>query len=269
MGRLAARRAAAPLRRDGAGSGRCTCSKRFVDLCGCCESFMCVGGSTDPRVRTYRHTYTRPSTPHHLLTPTNHPTPQTPNRQQLFGSVRDEWLAEDPDDWIEANPLYAGADFSLGCGNWDAYILTTKQTRFVETLLAARGAWRVSRVCVACVMCIVWGCTVDSEAGKTTTTPSPTIPAHTQLTPRTFKTPTTPQNPKQTQASPSPATRSSGSAPAPRRTCSPASPASRGSGPARTRRRSGSRCCILLKTGLRRSSAFVPTRGSRSVRCII
>lgn len=53
--------------------------------------------------------------------------------------MRDEWLADDPDGWIDANPLYAGGDFSLGCGNWDPYILTTKQTRFVETLLQARG----------------------------------------------------------------------------------------------------------------------------------
>ena len=69
----------------------------------------------------------------------NPPNTTPTQKKQLFGSVRDEWLADDPDGWIEANPLYAGADFSLGCGNWDPYILTTKQTRFVETLLQARG----------------------------------------------------------------------------------------------------------------------------------
>lgn len=69
--------------------------------------------------------------------------PPPPPNKQLFGSVRDEWLADDPDGWIEANPLYAGADFPLGCGNWDPYILTTKQTRFVETLLQARGAFEL------------------------------------------------------------------------------------------------------------------------------
>lgn len=33
----------------------------------------------------------------------------------------------------------------MGCGNLEAYVVTTKQTRFVEALLQARGAWTTAR----------------------------------------------------------------------------------------------------------------------------
>jgi len=68
--------------------------------------------------------------------------PLPPSLPQLFGSVRDDWLAEDPEGWIKANSFYAGTDLSLGCPKLESYVITTKQTRFVEALLGAQGRER-------------------------------------------------------------------------------------------------------------------------------
>jgi len=53
--------------------------------------------------------------------------------------VRDDWLAEDREGWLKAHSFYAGTDLSMGCPRLESYVITTKQTRFVEALLGARG----------------------------------------------------------------------------------------------------------------------------------
>lgn len=60
---------------------------------------------------------------------------------QLFGSVRDDWMAEDPRGWLGANRFYTGSDLCMGCPRFDAYVITTKQARFVEALLQHKGGW--------------------------------------------------------------------------------------------------------------------------------
>jgi hypothetical protein len=238
-------RAAAPLRRDGAGLGGCELKVGGGGLgvmgvaswlCGLIDGLWGCSLGTDTRTRTHPHT-------------------------QLFGSVRDEWLAEDPDDWIEANEFYAGAggwlasvalsclvfgvrccdstcdarvyihsfiypppppttcthihlihirtlnhppppitDLSLGCGNLDAYVITTKQTRFVETLLTAKGAfsvqcqwgWMGRWMKGACVRASLFSVNTNSSPQ------SPTNKSH----PTTNRTPTPPPQKKQTTNKP-------------------------------------------------------------------
>jgi hypothetical protein len=58
---------------------------------------------------------------------------------QLYGSVRDEWLGTDAEGWVKANAFYAGTDLSLHCPRFESYVVTTKQTRFVEALIGAKG----------------------------------------------------------------------------------------------------------------------------------
>ena len=53
--------------------------------------------------------------------------------------MRDDWLADDREGWLKANSFYAGTDLSMGCPRLESYVITTKQTRFVEALLGARG----------------------------------------------------------------------------------------------------------------------------------
>lgn len=59
----------------------------------------------------------------------------------LFGQTRDAWIAEDVDDWINMNPLYAGIAEKLRVLSeicpW--YVITTKQERFVKKILLANG----------------------------------------------------------------------------------------------------------------------------------
>jgi phosphoglycolate phosphatase-like HAD superfamily hydrolase len=59
--------------------------------------------------------------------------------KQLFGDIRDQWIAEDRADWIAQNPLYPGMAEKLRRlgmqSEW--YIVTTKQERFVKKLLKA------------------------------------------------------------------------------------------------------------------------------------
>jgi hypothetical protein len=56
-----------------------------------------------------------------------------------FGSVRDEWIAEDSDTWVAANKFFPGVVDALNFSATDLYILTTKQQRFVTLLLKSYG----------------------------------------------------------------------------------------------------------------------------------
>jgi len=57
----------------------------------------------------------------------------------LFGSTRDEWMAEDLDDWLAPNRIYTGVpeimNTLINAPNCEVYIVTTKQARFTETIL--------------------------------------------------------------------------------------------------------------------------------------
>ncbi len=59
--------------------------------------------------------------------------------KELFGNIRDAWIAEDKIDWIQQNPLFPGVAEKLARLNqhhtW--YVLTTKQERFVKKILSA------------------------------------------------------------------------------------------------------------------------------------
>lgn len=59
--------------------------------------------------------------------------------KKLFGETRDNWIANDRADWIAKNPLYAGVAEKLRIIGqkhlW--YVITTKQERFVKTILSA------------------------------------------------------------------------------------------------------------------------------------
>lgn len=58
----------------------------------------------------------------------------------LFGAARDHWLVATPDAWVTASPLYPGvADWLRATGTAERYILTTKEGRFVERLLAGHA----------------------------------------------------------------------------------------------------------------------------------
>jgi phosphoglycolate phosphatase-like HAD superfamily hydrolase len=59
----------------------------------------------------------------------------------LFSATRDRWLTEDPDEWVSLSPFYPGVvDWLRGLAP-DAHccIVTTKEGRFVERLLAGNG----------------------------------------------------------------------------------------------------------------------------------
>jgi phosphoglycolate phosphatase-like HAD superfamily hydrolase len=57
--------------------------------------------------------------------------------KQLFGATRDQWIANDMDDWIQMNPLFNGVADKLQRLNQASvwYIVTTKQERFVKQIL--------------------------------------------------------------------------------------------------------------------------------------
>ena len=61
--------------------------------------------------------------------------------KQLFGEIRDVWIANDLADWVNMNPLFEGVAKKLRtleqlC-RW--YVVTTKQERFVKQILKANG----------------------------------------------------------------------------------------------------------------------------------
>lgn len=61
--------------------------------------------------------------------------------KHLYAAVRDRWIQEDPEGWLSLSPLYPGTAETLRAmpQGTDCYIVTTKQERFVERLLAHHG----------------------------------------------------------------------------------------------------------------------------------
>ncbi len=61
--------------------------------------------------------------------------------KKLYGEVRDKWIADDIDEWVDKNPLFSGISEKLQSltnrGVW--YIVTTKQERFVKKILKANN----------------------------------------------------------------------------------------------------------------------------------
>ncbi len=58
--------------------------------------------------------------------------------KQIFGTTRDEWIAQDFASWIEMNPLFDGiADKLKQIDTDNSFIITTKQERFVDHILSA------------------------------------------------------------------------------------------------------------------------------------
>ncbi len=59
----------------------------------------------------------------------------------LFGSIRDNWIADDLTDWIAQNPLFPGIAEKLRQlgGDQPWFIVTTKQERFVKAILQGNG----------------------------------------------------------------------------------------------------------------------------------
>ena len=64
---------------------------------------------------------------------------------EAFGSVRDSWIADDLEGWLDANRFYPGAVEAMrgaingGVGPSNLYVVTTKQQRFALELLRAAG----------------------------------------------------------------------------------------------------------------------------------
>jgi phosphoglycolate phosphatase-like HAD superfamily hydrolase len=56
----------------------------------------------------------------------------------LYGAIRDRWIKEDPQGWLSLSPLYPGTVETLHAipKGVECYIVTTKEARFVEQLLA-------------------------------------------------------------------------------------------------------------------------------------
>jgi phosphoglycolate phosphatase-like HAD superfamily hydrolase len=61
--------------------------------------------------------------------------------KSLYGTIRDRWIREDPHGWLSLSPLYPGTAEILNAlpSGIECYIVTTKQERFVERLLAYHG----------------------------------------------------------------------------------------------------------------------------------
>lgn len=60
---------------------------------------------------------------------------------RLFGDTRDQWMREDLKGWLASHGTYPGTIDALreALGRHAVYILTTKQERFVEAILAENG----------------------------------------------------------------------------------------------------------------------------------
>ncbi|CAM6101228.1 unnamed protein product [Calypogeia fissa] len=53
----------------------------------------------------------------------------------LFGRVRDDWIKQDPLDWVKANRFYPGTADAIKFSTSTVSIVTTKQARFASLLL--------------------------------------------------------------------------------------------------------------------------------------
>ncbi len=57
--------------------------------------------------------------------------------KKAFGTMRDQWIEQNEQDWLDKNPLFSGIAEKLRAladNQW--YIITTKQERFVQRILA-------------------------------------------------------------------------------------------------------------------------------------
>lgn len=61
----------------------------------------------------------------------------------VFGRVRDEWIERDQSAWASANRIFPGVVDALNFATAPVFIVTTKQTRFVQLLLKANGIARI------------------------------------------------------------------------------------------------------------------------------
>ena len=60
--------------------------------------------------------------------------------KKRFGTTRDAWIAENLDEWIGMNPLFDGIKDKISqIDPQNAYIITTKQERFVSQILKANN----------------------------------------------------------------------------------------------------------------------------------
>lgn len=62
----------------------------------------------------------------------------------LFGKTRDAWMAEDLDGWLAPNKIYPGVPEVMRAlmDSQETYIVTTKQARFTEAILARMAGIR-------------------------------------------------------------------------------------------------------------------------------
>ena len=56
-----------------------------------------------------------------------------------FGKVRDDWIADDLDSWLDINNFYEGMAESINDCSGDAVLVTTKQQRFAQALVRHAG----------------------------------------------------------------------------------------------------------------------------------
>jgi hypothetical protein len=58
---------------------------------------------------------------------------------EAFGSVRDEWIAEDMNSWLDINTFYPGVPEALSSCKGEGILVTTKQHRFAVALCRHAG----------------------------------------------------------------------------------------------------------------------------------
>lgn len=64
---------------------------------------------------------------------------------EAFADARNRWIDADESSWSDASRLYPGVSDALNFAAADVYIVTTKQTEFVERLLARNGVVGIPR----------------------------------------------------------------------------------------------------------------------------
>ena len=57
----------------------------------------------------------------------------------IFDKTRDDWIAQDTNEWVAANRLFPGVSDALNFSEKDVYVVTTKQKRFCRLLLESNG----------------------------------------------------------------------------------------------------------------------------------
>ena len=56
-----------------------------------------------------------------------------------FGQVRDDWIAQDMDSWLEINTFYSGIALAINECDGETVLVTTKQQRFAAALVRHAG----------------------------------------------------------------------------------------------------------------------------------